>query len=722
MAVTKPKVTTPDTEEPPVPAGPDEELIRQAKKRFKKCSEWYGTWHQRFIEDYKFCNADARNMYQWPQSLRDARGYGTADERPCITVNKTRQHCLQIVNDGRQNKTSIKIKPVGDGATYEAAQVLEGIVRHIEYISNAQAVYTTASKFQVQGGIGYCRVITDYTDNNSFDQDIFIREVEDPLAVYMDPDYTESDGSDCRYGFIFADIDREEFELQYPNVELGTTTSVLGNDENGWIGQDKVRVAEYYWRSEVSDELIVFTDPLTEQKRAVKRSDLKGMSGDLKEAFNQQLEDPATKRRKIKSHEVKWIKVAGNQIVERSDWVGSTIPIVFCIGEKTVIDGELDIKGHTRALIDSQNMLNYNASAAIEYGALQGKSPYLAPMAAVADLDAYWGRQNLDNLSWLPFNHLDDEGNPIPPPIRQNPPISAPLYQQGMENAANDMMLVSGQYQAMMGEPSNEKSGKAIQARQRQGENATYHFIDNQAMMVRRIGKIIVEIAPKVYDTPRTMKILGEDGTDSDVYLDPDAKEAFSKRKAQDEESSEQIVMNPSVGRYDVMSDPGPDFATRRQEAFNALSQIAAQNKELMPIIGDLVMLNADFPGADEMAERLKRMVPPQALGNGPNPQVAELQKQLDATHGMLSSMSSKLQELQSKSTDRDAQKGIDLFKAISQRLEILMKYSQIPAVELLRFQHDLSMQEHAANIDLAAKTVDASLSEDQGAPSAEAA
>lgn len=710
----RPRVTSPDPDTDPPKESPDDKLIREAKKRFKRCAEWESTWRQRFIADIKFANADARNMYQWPQVLMDARGYGGGDERPCLTVNKTRQHNLQIINDGRQNKTAVRIKPVGDGATYEAAQVMEGIVRHIEYISNAQTVYTNASKFQVQGGIGYVRLVTDYVDDSSFDQDIFIRPVDDPLAIYLDPDFKEADGCDTRFGFVFADIDKDEFKAKYPKLALSvTTTSVLGNDEDGWISVDKVRVAEYYYRTEVPDELIVFTAP-DGTKLPVKRSELRGMTGELKAAFDQQLADPATKRRPIKGHEVKWVKIAGDQIIERADCIFDTIPIVPCIGEKTVIDGEMDMKGHTRSLIDPQNMYNYHASAQVEFVGVQSKTRFLASMRSIADLDSYWGRANLDNLPFIPFNDIDDGGRDIAPPTPLPAPSASPAYQAGMENAANDMMLVSGQYQAMMGEPSNEKSGKAIQARQRQGENATYHYIDNQATMIRRIGKMCIQAMPKIYDTPRIIKILGEDGTDSDVFLDPDAENAFQKRVTQDQESAEQIVMNPTIGRYDVMSDPGPDFATRRQEAFNALSQIAAQNPELMAVIGDLVLLAADFPLADEAAERLKRMVPAQALGDGPNPQVEALQKQLDTYQKLIGSLSVKVQQLQSKSVDRDAQKDVNVYKAITDRLDTLMKYSQIPAVELLKMQRDLAMQEHAANLDLTGRVLDSDLVADQ--------
>ena len=677
-------------------------IVREAKKRFKLAQDWEAVARQRFIEDVKFVNGDSDNLYQWPVGIRNSRGYGTGDERPCLTVNKTAQHCLQIINDARQNKTSVKIKPVGNEATYEAAQVMEGIVRHIEYISDAQSAYAHATKYQVWGGIGFWRVMTDYIDDVTMDQDIFIRRIKDPLTVYLDPDYTHADGSDMRYAFVFEDVPRDEFEIQFPDAPLPSegATSTLSNAD-GWITDKHVRVAEYFWRTEKPDKLIAFKNPETGAVQIIKLSDTKGFSGALKDALDEQLADPATKTRDVIGHEVKWVKIAGDHIVDEDVWAGDTIPIVFCLGQQTVIDGELDRKGHVRALKDAQRMFNYNASAAIEYGALQGKQPWVAPAKAIEGYETFWETANVQNYSVLPWNHRDDDGNEVPGPVRSPPPMGAPLYQEGMANSANDMMLVSGQYQADMGAPSNERSGKAITARQRQGENATYHFIDHLATAIRRTGKIIIQLIPIIYDTPRVVKILGDDGADSDVYLDPKAAKAYEERKAETEQTAAKVVMNPTIGRYDVMSDVGPDYATRRQEAFNALSQIAASNPELMSVIGDLVMLAADFPLADEAAERLKRMVPAQALGDGPNPQVVALQGELSSTQALMASMSAKLMALQSKTTAVGEQKAIDVYKAFTDRLDVFLKYTQVPASDIAAMQKELAMQEHGADLTL---------------------
>lgn len=687
----------------------DDKLIREAKQRFRRSDTFEAIARKRWLEDYKFYNADAYNMYQWPDNARNARGFGTGDERPCLTVNKSAKHCDMVINDALQNKTSIKIKPVGNEATYEAAQVLEGVVRHIEYTSDAQSHYARAFKHQVISGYGVLRVVTDYADDDTFDQDMKIVSVHDPLSVYIDPDSQEPDGSDARFAFIFEDVPRDNFEIQYPEFKDRLVNTALGNNE-GWIADKHVRIAEYFYKKDIKDTLIVFTDPTTKKQTTIFKSDTRSWSGDLRKALKEQLEDPSTKTRDVIRHEIKWCKIIGDEIVESADWAGDTIPIVPVLGHKTVIEGELDRKGHIRAMIDSQRMLNYNASSNIEYGALQTKTPWIAAAAAIEGQDA-WASANLVNYSVLVYNHMDDDGNPLEQPFKPSPPMGAPLYQEGMKNASDDMMMVSGQYQALLGQQGNERSGTAIQARQRQGENATYHFIENQAQAIRRLGKIIIDLVPKIYDTPRIISIMAEDGTATMVQLDPQAQQLMVKQKAALETEADQIVLNPKIGKYEVISDVGPDYATRRQEAFNALSQIASTAPELMSIIGDLVLLAADFPMAEQAAERLKRMVPPQALGET-NGQVQQLQQELQAAQQLSASMAQKLVELQMKIKDKDVQKDVDIYEAITKRIDVLLKTNPSQK-DVLQWQHDLAIQEHAGNLTMAHKVLDNSLAPD---------
>jgi hypothetical protein len=237
-------------------------IVEEAQKRFNRCETWESTARARWLDDIKFCNADAYNMWQWPQAVLENRGMGTGDERPNLTVNKTRQHCLQVINDARQNKSSIKIIATGDRATKEAADVMEGLVRHIEYISNAQAAYGTAIRHQVQAGLGFTRVVTDFAGPKTLDQEIFIRRVNDPMAVYLDPDAQEADASDSRFAFIFERIPKDLFDLKYPKYKDAATQTALNNSDFSWDLEDHVMVAEYYRKVETDPDKIVYVkDP-----------------------------------------------------------------------------------------------------------------------------------------------------------------------------------------------------------------------------------------------------------------------------------------------------------------------------------------------------------------------------------------------------------------------------------------------------------------------------
>ena len=605
-------------------ASKDDKLFAEAKRRFKRCEEWEADARKRYIDDRKFANADDINGWQWDEKVRNGR---MTDERPCLTINKTRQHCLQVINDARQNKPSVDVRATGGGASYKAAEVFECITRHIEYISNAQNAYDRATITQVEGGVGYWRVVTDYADNETLDQEIFIRPVKDPLAIYIDPDIREQDGSDAKFAFEYDDLSHDEFKARFPKYgDLLPRQADIGS-QNDWLAKDHVRIARYWRKSTKPDKLISWVDDQGE-RQSMRASKL---SPAIVEGL---LVDPDTRSRDVANDKIECLTIVGDKIAAREEWPGNYIPIVRVIGEETVIDGKLDRKGHVRNLRDPQRQYNFWSSGAAEFVALQTKSPFIAPVRAIEGLEGYWETANIDNHSVLPYNDVADDGSEIAAPSRGAPPVMAPAFVAGMQVARQELMEVSGQYQAEMGAPSNERSGKAIQERQRQGDNATYHYIDNLAVAIRFTGKILIDLIPKIYDTPRVIRILAEDGTDMPVHVDPQAPQAYQEQT----DNEGQIVariFNPNVGRYEVQSDIGPDYGTKRQEAFNAIMQLIGESPEVMQIAGDILFKAADFPMADELAERFQRMVPAQALG-GPNPEVQQLRGQIQQMQGAM--------------------------------------------------------------------------------------
>ena len=652
--------------------GTDEYIVWEAKKRFAECQEWESQAEQNGDEDERFANGDAVNMYQWPATVLSVRQPAGGAAQPCLTINKTRQHCLQIINDARQNKSSVKVVAVGDGATTDAAQVYMGVIRHIENLSNATAAYDNATWGQVIRGIGYWRVLTDYAHDGTDNQEIFIRRIPNPKSVKLDPHIQEADGSDARFGFVFVDVPRDQFEDEYPDIDLALPGI---DDKDGWISKDTVRKAEYYRKITRNSKLWrLKTGEIIKE-------------ADLPEGITEPPADLVARMREVPITTVEHYTIGGNKIIDRAvgeeAWPGKYIPIVRVVGEETVIDGRLDRKGHVRALLDPQRMYNYWSSAATEHVALQTKVPWIVDPQAIEGATTYWDTANTVNYSWLPAKTYGDDGQKLNPPSKTPPPIMPEAYLHGLQTTAQEMMMVSGQWQAEMGMPSNERSGVAIERRQRQAENSTYHFVDRQAQAIRFTGKILIDLIPKVYDVPRVVRILNEDGSDDHVQIDPNAPQAHQEAPAPDPSTKARVIFNPSVGQYAVEADIGPAFATQRQEGFQALTTVLSQSKELAPFIADIWMKMGDFPGADEISKRLRAMVPPQAMADG-DPAMQAMQQQTQQAMQHAGSVIEKLtQELaalkmQKRREDEsiiiDAHKAnTDEYRAFTDRLKVAM-------------------------------------------------
>lgn len=644
----------------------DQKIVEEAKKRFELCRERESDNRKLFEDDLRFANGDSDNGWQWDDAMRKQR---KTDRRPFLTINKVKQHNRQITNDARQNKPSIRVLPVDSGADKKTANILNGIIRHIEANSSADTAYDTAAEFAVDAGLGYWRITTDYAAEDTFDQEIFIRRVKNPLAVWLDPDIQEADGSDARFGGFYEDFAKEDFENRYPDAEPVSWES----DASGWITKDTIRICEYYTKSEKADTLVAGPDGETFLLSAV----------DDPEMVKIIKADTSLQKRDVKSPVVKWYLLAGNQVLEKRDWLGKFIPIVRVVGDEIEIDGKVERKGHTRSMKDAQKMYNYWTSSAVEFVALQGKQPYVAPAEAVEGYEKYWDNLNTSNLPYLPYNHVDESGNPIQAPQRQQPPTMAQAYMSGLQLASDEMKAASGQYDAQFGQNANQQSGRALNALQRKGDNATFHFVDNVSRSIRYTGRILVDLIPKIYDTARIVRILGEDGKEDRVQINPEQPESVTEQE--DPRTGEiKEIYNPSVGRYDVVVSVGPSYGTKRQEAAESMVMMSQANPQMWQTHGDLIAAAQDWPMADEFAKRFEKTLPPGLKDDDKNkpvdPQVEQLTQQLQQLDQVIEKMSA---ELEGK--DLEARKlEIDEYNAETNRLKVVgpaMNQEQIQAM-----------------------------------------
>jgi hypothetical protein len=614
------------------PFKPEEEakLITRAQKQLKQFMDWEGRFRESFEDDVMFANGDSDNQWQWDGEVLQARAGA-----PSMTINMTLIHCLLVQNDIKKNPPAITVRPTGAGATAKSAEVFGGLIREISRASDATNIYLKASEHLIQGGVGYWRVLTEYEAEDSFDQVIRIRSVRNPMGVALDTDAKEPSGADAKWGMIFEDEKNEALEEEFEKYkdQIGASNAVLQSGvDSSWANEDHTRVAEWYEKQMFEDQLIGFTSE--ESGKLITQF----MSEIESEVLQRLLKGQHQKRPVIRS-KIVWYKIFGNKIVDYREVPGKKyIPIVRVVGQETIIDGNLDRKGMVRNLKDPQRNMNYWVSAGAMQVALQTNVPWVGPAKAFENIKA-WEDANVKRYAYLPYNHVDDMGNPLPAPTRPTPPVMASAYISGIQIASQQFKDISGQHEATQGMPGQEVSGVAIDSRKVVGETSTYHFPNALAMGVAHTGRIIVDMVPEVYDTPRLIRISNVDMSQSDVQLDPQAPQAHQEADKQDEENATQAMWNPKIGSYEVEAEAGPDYATQREWTADVMGKILAQNKELWPVIGDLFIENLDSPGHEEMAERLRRTMNPATLGKGPTPQEQKLQQQIDQASKLIQSL-----------------------------------------------------------------------------------
>ena len=593
-------------------------------------------------DDLKFYAGSPDNCWQWPSDVLATRGAvqgQTINARPTLTINKLPQHVRQITNDLRQNRPGAKVIPVNDNADIEIAEIFNGMIRHIEYRSDADVAYDTACENQVAYGEGYIRLLTEYCDENTFEQDIKIGRVRNSFSVYMDPTIQDPTGADAKWCFITEDLTKDEYERLYPDASPVSTLQSLGVGDqsiSNWLNEDTIRVADYYYIDHEPATLNLYPGNITAFDGTPQDKQLKAIYGKPKRS------------RQADHQKVKYCKINGYEILEERDWVGKYIPVIRIVGNEFEVDGRLYLSGIVRNAKDAQRMYNYWVSQEAEMLALAPKAPFIGYGGQFEGYEDKWKTANTNNWPYLEVNPdvTDGQGAVLPLPQRAQPPMASSGLLQAKAGAAEDIKSTTGQYNASLGMGSNERSGKAILARQREGDVGTYHYGDNLARGVRHIARQLIDMIPKIYDTQRIARIIGEDGETKMVKINPEQQEPVNKIQDQQGIVIEKIY-NPGVGRYDVVATTGPGYATKRQEALEAMAQLLQGNPQLWQVAGDLFVKNMDWPGAQEMAKRFQKTIDPKLLADGDeSPALQAAQQQMQAMGQEMQQMHQMLQDV----------------------------------------------------------------------------
>ena len=618
-----------------------EELIRVARERFKLAEEASKDNRDLAVEDLEFFKGD-----QWPVEIKNQRD---AQHRPCLTINRIPQFVRQVTNDQRQNTPSNKVHPVDDKADKETAKILQGIYRHIENNSNASIARTTAFDGAVKKGWGFYRITTEYASSNSFNQEILIKQIPDDFAVYFDPHSTEIDGSDANWAFIGEDVPKNDFLAQYKDSELAGVEDwrSYGDQAAGWVTEDTVRIVEYFYKDYEDATILLLSDGSVLDKSEFEEN---------KDAI---LKSGVTikNERKTKKEIIKWCKLNGVEVLEETTWLGKWIPIIPVYGEIIRINGKKTFQGIIRNAKDPQKMLNFWKSAETEAIALAPKAPFIGYEGQFEGHESKWASANTHPHSYLEVKPTTIGGQVVPLPQRNSyePPVQA--ITNASFQAADDLKATTGIYDSALGAQSREVSGIAIRGRQAQSQTSNYHYMDNQKHSMRHEGRQVVDLIPKIYDAEQAVRIIGEDDQQEIVWVNK-----MFKRKG------EEVQYNLDYGQYDVVCEQGPSYATKRQEASETMLELSRNAPQIMGVAGDLVVKNLDVAGASEIAERLKKTLPPGTIDDPEKkPLPPEVQQQLQQFDQMVEQLTAKVNEqaeqIKMKTNELESKERIEMKK-----------------------------------------------------------
>lgn len=655
----------------------DKDILDDAIEAFDLIAERESDNRIDALDDLRF----ARLAEQWPERVRKDR---ETEGRPCLTINRLPSFIRQVVNDARQNSPSIIVHPVDSNADKETAEIINGLIRNIEVTSDAEVAYDTALEYAVTCSFGYFRINLAYSDDDSFDQDIRIRRIANPFSVYGDPDSTSHDSSDWNSSFIIDTLAKSAFEKKYKGAQAvdWKSDSYLGL-KAPWLDGDNVMVAERWVREQSTREIAALSNDevvdLAVYKANKDRFDALGLS-------------IVGQTRKVPTHKVCQYIMTGAEVLEKNDWVGKYIPIVPVYGEDVNVEGRRYLRSMVRDAKDPQQMFNYWRTAATELVALAPKAPWIGKKGAFKSDATKWATANTQSHS-----HIEYDG-PDAPQRQPFAGVPAGALQEAL-NASDDMKAIMGMFDASLGAKSNETSGRAIMARQREGDVSSFHFIDNLSRAIRHAGRIIIDLIPHVYSTERMIRVMGVDGQPQSVPVNqpvlvqpgqpgqpaPPPQPIPQGVDPNTLDQSMVRVFDLTAGKYDLTVETGPSYTTQREETANQMMELLRAFPQAAPVIGDLLAENLDWPGADKIAERLKalqdHMMGGQNQPQGMDPQavaktVGDLQQKLMAAQQQIAALTNQT------AVENDTNQ-IKAYDAQTKRLKVIAdanKPSHLPA------------------------------------------
>lgn len=553
-------------------------LLSLARDRMQMAETGESPNRETALNSIKFADGD-----QWPEKIKQER---TADGRPCLTNNKLRKFINQVAGDIRQNKPSMKVMPANDEADVAGAEVRQDLIRHIEQISTASDAYDNAIQQALDGGYGYWRIITKENEEG-FDQDILVKKINNRFSVYLDQTAQEYSYEDGRYAFITEKMPRSEFKEKHPKHAPVEFSSDTYSQYENWFEQDAVRVAEYFYKENITRVIV-----------QLETGEIIPLRDDLSIEDLEQEGHVVVKSRKVKTHKVMWAKLSGNAILEGPVEVPSKyIPIVPILGYEVNIEGQRKYRSLIHDAMDPMRMYNYWRTSATETIALAPKAPFKVTPEQIEGHEQMWKEANIKNHPYLVYNSVPGQGAPQ----REHPAQIPTAIVNEAETSSRDISDTIGRYEASRGEGSNERSGRAILARKEGSDETTFTFVDNYNKSITYSCKIILDMIPRVLDTERVIRLRGQDGKEAILPIN---------QVAMDFETLTPVIYNDiSVGKYDMIPASGASYQTKRQMIASSMLDFIQFWPESGPVIGPRVADVMDWPQAKEIAGELKALV-----------------------------------------------------------------------------------------------------------------
>jgi hypothetical protein len=562
----------------------DEDILQEARDRYQSCVTDNADNDSMAREDLLFLSGGSN---QWEPEAARIR---TAERRPMMTVNNLPTFLHQVTNEQRMNTPGINVHPVDDHADKETAEVLTGLIRHIQYDSNADVCYDTAVNSAAAIGIGWFRLATEFESNDSMDHKIMFKRIRNPLSVKKDPLSTDIDGSDMNYCFVDSVEDRAEFKRKYPDAEANNTNLVAQEQYRGWFTDKTVLLTNYYRIKKTKATLCKLTDGSV------------GWKDDLPKVMHVEI----IQERESEKREVECFLMTGTDILSRTPIKCKWIPVFPVYGDEIDIDGKVIRSGIIRNAKDAFKMYNLFMTLAVEELTLRPKTPFIGAVGQFETAKQQWASANNRSYAYIEYDPVTADGNIAPPPQRQ-PMADVPTGMLAMMmHAADNKKATMGLFDASLGNKGTATSGIQEREQQQQGDVANFHYADNLNKTVVHVGRCIVDMIPHYYDMPRTLRILGEDEISQAVPVNQE----YEKK----EKGSVKIALHDlTVGQYDVTVSAGPSFSSKRQEAAEFMTNAlqAAKDPATSSVLTYLAIKNQDIAGAEEATKMLKKLLPP---------------------------------------------------------------------------------------------------------------